>query len=83
MSLHVDTGILKDWATAFNQWLTISGQETKQLSEWSKHFFLWIRKQDLRKNPKKLYEYEQRNDEPKSGLNADYKRELGKRMAGN
>lgn len=66
MSRYICRELLFDWAGVFAASLTSQGVAEKPLKDFAKHFFFWLQKQDVEKNPKKAFEHEQRND-PKPG----------------
>lgn len=56
MARYMDVATLRDWGDAFVQWLHIRGEASKQLQDFGRHFFLWLKDQDINENPKKLLE---------------------------
>lgn len=60
MARHCDLAILRDWAEAFNRYLTGTGQNAKSMKDWGQHFGNWLKLQNSNLNPQKLFrEHEQ------------------------
>lgn len=67
------TELIQRWAAAFNMHLVKRGNmEARTLSAWCDHLFNWICKQDLTKEPEKLYEQHKPTNGQPTNTGANY-----------
>lgn len=95
MAKYIDMETLLDWVDAFGLKLTGEGEVRKSVGDFASHFFRWMKYQKTDVNPKTLIHEQKesngqatnnnRNNKNATGakvLNADYKADLLRRMAG-
>jgi uncharacterized protein YdaU (DUF1376 family) len=92
MANHIDMETLLDWLAAFTIEKIGEGKQSASISDFARHFANWMKYQDMKKNPKNLIHEKKdgqstningnKNPTGAKVLNADYKADLLKRMAG-